>query len=284
MLVSVVIPFYSYKNWLVEAIDSVLSQDYPSIEIIVVNDGSDEDITDIEEKYDKHVVFLKKNNGGAASARNLGILNAKGIYVSFLDSDDLFKVDKISRQVSYMNDTGLAWSQHSYYKLYHDERRCLVDTSMYVGDVYRRIFTSFRVQTSTVMVRRDVLCSNNYCFPENFRNGQDGEFYKAIAEKYPLGFVPDAYSDFRIRGGNVGFNPEVLLRNKSQIWLALSDPNKYQREVGTAIRFCHKVGHVCYSGFLRICEFLPASRLRKPLAGAFYIVPFILFKIVNRII
>ncbi len=182
-----------------------------------------------------------------------------------------------------MLETGVAWSQHSYYKRYDCGKKVLVDTSRYNGDVYRSTFTSFRVQTSTVMVIRQALIRDGIRFPENFKNGQDGEFYKALAAKNPLGYVPNAYSDFRIRGANVGFNPEVLLRNKSQIWKELEKTDHYPREVDVSIRLCHLLGHKAYCVHSYIVNNFAFLRpYRKMIAFLLYLSPFISLKIVHK--
>ena len=87
--VSVVIPFYSGSVWLEEAILSALSQTYRPYEVIVVNDGSKENIDSIIEKYSKKVKFIFQENKGAAAARNKGMRESKGDIGAFLDSDDL---------------------------------------------------------------------------------------------------------------------------------------------------------------------------------------------------
>ena len=97
--VSVVIPFYANANWLCEAVDSVLAQTYGNYEIIVVNDGSKEDVSDFLKKYGDKIKYYEKENGGAASARNEGIKRAEGDYIAFLDSDDLWTPQKLSVQL-----------------------------------------------------------------------------------------------------------------------------------------------------------------------------------------
>ncbi|MGQ9670729.1 MAG: glycosyltransferase family 2 protein [Desulfosoma sp.] len=101
-LVSVVIPAYN-AAWCVErAVRSVLSQDYPSVEVIVVDDGSTDGTPQILEKYRDRVHVLRKPNGGLSSARNAGIAAAQGDYVAFLDADDFWFPQKLSRQMAFM--------------------------------------------------------------------------------------------------------------------------------------------------------------------------------------
>jgi glycosyltransferase involved in cell wall biosynthesis len=87
---SVVIPTYNRSAWLVEAIESVFAQSEPPFEIIVADDGSTDDTLAVLEKYGDRVKVLTQRNVGPAMARNLGIAAARGDYVAFLDSDDLW--------------------------------------------------------------------------------------------------------------------------------------------------------------------------------------------------
>jgi len=88
---SVIIPVYNVEKYLHQCVDSVLSQSYDNFEVILVNDGSVDSSPAICEKYlltDKRVKVVHKPNGGSSDARNVGLLNAAGTYILFLDSDD----------------------------------------------------------------------------------------------------------------------------------------------------------------------------------------------------
>ncbi len=100
-LVSIVIPVYNGENYLAEAIDSALAQTYKNIEIIVVNDGSrDAGATDrVALSYGNKIRYIYQKNGGVSSALNTGIREMKGEYFSWLSHDDLYRPDKIEKQV-----------------------------------------------------------------------------------------------------------------------------------------------------------------------------------------
>ena len=92
-LVSVIVPVYNSAKYLVECLDSILNQTLTEIEVICIDDGSTDESLRILERYascDSRVHILKQENKGAGAARNLGLAVAKGKYLSFLDSDDLF--------------------------------------------------------------------------------------------------------------------------------------------------------------------------------------------------
>ena len=100
-LVSIVIPVYNGGNYLKEAVDSALNQTYRNIEILVVNDGSKDDgkTEAIALSYGDKIRYLKKENGGVASALNMGIRNMKGEYFSWLSHDDLYYSEKIEKEM-----------------------------------------------------------------------------------------------------------------------------------------------------------------------------------------
>jgi glycosyltransferase involved in cell wall biosynthesis len=98
--VSVIIPAYRAAATIGRALDGVLSQTRPPDEIVVVDDGSPDDLAAAVEPYRGSVALLRKPNGGAASARNLGIDRTRGDLIAFLDSDDYWEPTKLERQVA----------------------------------------------------------------------------------------------------------------------------------------------------------------------------------------
>lgn len=98
-LVSVIIPTYNRADVVCNAIESVLDQTYSNVEIIVVDDGSTDNTSSLLEKYGPAVQYLQKANGGVADARNLGLRHAKGEYIAYLDSDDVWEPNKLQRYI-----------------------------------------------------------------------------------------------------------------------------------------------------------------------------------------
>lgn len=101
-LVSIIIPVYNGSNYMREAIDSALRQTYKNIEILVVNDGSNDcgATRAIAMAYGNKIRYFEKENGGVSSALNLGIREMKGEYFSWLSHDDLYEPEKIERQMA----------------------------------------------------------------------------------------------------------------------------------------------------------------------------------------
>ena len=91
--ISVIVPIYGVENYLVECIESVINQTYKNIEIILVEDGSPDNSSEICDRYAKlykRVTVIHKNNGGLSDARNCGIKASTGDYITFLDGDDFW--------------------------------------------------------------------------------------------------------------------------------------------------------------------------------------------------
>lgn len=106
--VSVIMPAYNASEYLAEAIDSVLAQTYPNIEILVINDGSKDDgaTERVALLYGDKIRYFAKENGGVSSALNLGIDNMTGDYFSWLSHDDAYTPDKIALQVASLQACG----------------------------------------------------------------------------------------------------------------------------------------------------------------------------------
>lgn len=119
-------PSYNVEKFIEESINSVLAQTYQNWELLITDDVSKDNTVSIVKKYAKnepriHLVE-KTNNGGAGQARNDSILRAKGRYIAFLDSDDLWMPEKLSKQISFMQHKKLAFSYTGYQKFTGDKK------------------------------------------------------------------------------------------------------------------------------------------------------------------
>lgn len=95
-LVSIIIPFYKGEQFIAEALDSVFQQNYPNIEIIIVNDGSPSETLVSLEVYRNKITFISQENKGQAAARNKGILSAHGSVIGFIDQDDAWPTNRLT--------------------------------------------------------------------------------------------------------------------------------------------------------------------------------------------
>ena len=119
-LVSIVMPSYNTDGYIKESIESVLYQSYPYWELIIVDDCSTDDTDEIIKPYltDDRIRYLKnKMNSGAAVSRNYALREAKGKWIAFLDSDDLWEPDKLEKQIGFMKENGYHFSYTNYIEI-----------------------------------------------------------------------------------------------------------------------------------------------------------------------
>ena len=119
-LISIIIPVYNAEKYIEDTIKSIERQTYPYYEAIFIDDGSKDNSIKIVEKHkinNERIKIIKlKRNKGVSFARNLGIKNAKGRYLCFLDSDDIWKENKLELQLKFMreNDCAFAYTAYKY--------------------------------------------------------------------------------------------------------------------------------------------------------------------------
>ncbi len=216
-LVSVVIPFYSGVEWLCEAVDSVLHQTMTDYEIVVVNDGSPEDVTDFLSTYGERIVYHYKENGGPATARNTGIDKSTGKYIAFLDSDDRWLENHLQVQIDAMEQHDAKWSYCGYRTFGVGES---VNYSMTTNDKpeYHGATCPY-IATPCVVVKREVFTEHTDCrFNPAMRYGQDAYCWMMINSYYPILALPDCLTEVRMRGGNASKRARVQLKARSDMW------------------------------------------------------------------
>ena len=129
-LVSIITPVYNSSKYIGKMLDSVCSQIYQNWELIIVDDCSTDDTVSVIEKYQQKDIRIKlcklAVNQGPANARNLAIKKAEGRYVAFLDSDDYWTSDKLSKQIEFMQKNSYAVSWHDYWYIKTNENNRLI--------------------------------------------------------------------------------------------------------------------------------------------------------------
>lgn len=188
-LTTVVIPFWNECELTCRAIRSALGQINANIEVIVVDDGSTEDITPVVElaETDSRVKLLRQRNLGPAAARNFALLEARGDYIAFLDADDFFLPNKVERQIQLMQEHGALFSHTSYYVSYPGE--CsglgLWRSGNFGGACYPQIMSGCPIAMPTVMLHRSII-DEGFCFPVHTLIGEDVLAWVDLAMKYLL--------------------------------------------------------------------------------------------------
>ena len=189
VLVSVIIPFWNEVALVLRAVRSALDQTHQRVEIVLVDDGSTEDIAPVAAlaATESRVQLLRQANAGSAAARNRALGMVQGDYIAFLDADDRFLPQKIERQLEQMQRHGALFSHTSYYVAYPERSRGfgLWRSGTFGGACYPHIVGMCPIAVPTVMLHR-ALVDEGFAFPANFRLGQDVLAWIDLAMRYTL--------------------------------------------------------------------------------------------------
>lgn len=217
-IVSVIIPTYNTNNSLKKAINSVLEQTYIYIEVIVVDDN----IPNSEGRYncenimkqykgDKRVKYIQhKENKNGSAARNTGVLNSVGKYVSFLDDDDYFYNFKIEKQLNYMIN-----NNYDFCTCYYDINKKIYKFKVKDDYILDILFANKVPQTSSFVMSKKLFINLNG-FNESYQRHQDYEFLLRACLKTKIGVI--AESLYTRTNNNVNNTPNgeklELIKNK----------------------------------------------------------------------
>jgi glycosyltransferase involved in cell wall biosynthesis len=204
-LVTVVIGNYNYDQYLGEAIDSVLTQTYPNVELIVVDDGSTDQSKAVIERYGDRILSCFQQNGGQTEAFNTGVQYANGQIICFLDADDTFHPEKIAKIVAAFQSNP-HWSQISHYWTTVDIQGTPLphrQKTLSEGDVRGLLLKYGRYRaalTSALAYRRDVLYQ---IVPIPQRRSNADAYLMAVAPFYgAIGVIKEPLMRYRIHDAN----------------------------------------------------------------------------------
>ncbi len=217
-LVSVIIPAYNKADYTCRAVDSVLRQTYPHLELIVVDDGSTDNTQERLKTYGNRIQYIYKSNGGACSARNAGIGRAKGEYIALLDCDDMYLPNKIELSVGHLQRHPDAGFVHT--KAY------LIDREDQTVSVYERpenrsqgwiaarlIFGNF-ICNSTAVIRRSCL-DRVGLFDETIFTPADWDMWLRLAEQFQAVFIDIPLTQYRITDNYIFNKLELAEREEA---------------------------------------------------------------------
>ena len=221
-LVSIIVPAYKCADFIEKTINMLLEQTYPYKEIIVVNDGSPDNLGDILEKYRDRIRIITKENGGASSARNRGLDEARGDYIAFIDCDDRIEKDTIERAVNLMEayDADILrynivheykdGSQINYIKI--SDKRLVINKDEYKEKVYIPMMEGIKFNLSMGIYKRNVI--GGIRFREDMVTCEDATFNLYVfTRSNRMVFDPDIkYYYYRSGSGLTGSS--ISIRQK----------------------------------------------------------------------
>lgn len=193
--VSVIVPVYNASRYLNDCIESILSQDYKDIELILINDGSTDDslsIIQFYQKTDNRVVLIDQINQGVSAARNAGIEKSTGQFLCFCDADDLIERDFVSSMISCIGECDACFGSH---KFLYEDGTTLVKEQRIAENIYNRSTLASRIIDDGTLTgilfgsvwgaiyNSDFIKNNSISFIETIRVNEDGLFNLAIIDK-----------------------------------------------------------------------------------------------------
>lgn len=259
--VSVVIPTFNRADFLLRALESVLAQTFQDMEIIIVDDGSRDHTKKsvlgvIEEKRGVYIHYVWMENGGVAAARNRGVQEASGRWIAFLDSDDVWMPEKLSRQVEFLGDHPEIRIVYTQERWIRNGRRVNAPKSYarYGGDVFLRCLPVCMIGASSVLLEKD-LFEKMGGFNPIFPLCEDYDLWLRMSNRYEVGFIDEeliwkygGHSDqlsrsigmdyWRIRSLCAVLDTEPLSPSKVKAVLA-----ELERRAGIYLAGCRKHGN-----------------------------------------
>lgn len=232
-LVSVVIPMYNSSKYITPTIMSALNQTYKDIEVLVIDDCSKDNSIEVVEglsKKDARVRCIPQGkNGGAAVARNRGLKEAKGRFIAFLDSDDLWAPDKIERQLALMEEKNAVFVFCAYDSVNENDEQVKGKVKIKERVKYKDLLTKTFICTPAAIYDRYYY--GDVEMPLR-RTGQDYAFWMVLLKTADAYGIDEALVHVRRRSGSLSKNK---FQNLKDIW----EVQTINENINKVFAFCH---------------------------------------------
>jgi glycosyltransferase involved in cell wall biosynthesis len=218
--VSVIVPTYNRADKLGGCIEAVLSQTMKDFELIIISDGSTDKTEEIVRSYrEPKILFLEKENGGQASARNLGLVHARGEYIALCDDDDRFYPDHLDVLFVFLQrhpDAGLVYSD----ALWCYQNGSRKPEIRYSQDFEKKELENFNYISPVNVLFKKSCLQKSGLFNENpFLKGlEDWDFFLRLSDHYPCLHIEKVTAEYNVHGKN-SFHPESGYDYKSAFFL-----------------------------------------------------------------
>lgn len=234
-MVSVIIPAYNRENTIVQSAKSVLDQTYKDLELIIVDDcssdGTKSIVLSLAAEDDRVHYFRHEKNQGACIARNTGIEAAKGDYIAFQDSDDIWHLDKLEKQMNSIIKSNADVVFCKYNRLL-DGKLVEIGPSQYTEGFLDPVVNLFSIGTQTLLGKREVF--EEFRFDSDLPRFQELELLIRITKKYKLYCLDDPLVEYNAGiTGSIGVNPEkaftainIILKKHSDILTRMPELGK----------------------------------------------------------
>jgi glycosyltransferase involved in cell wall biosynthesis len=224
-LISVIIPMYNTLHYIERTIESVLTQTYRSLEVVVVDDGSTDNGAEIVKALmlkDPRIKYIFQSNQGVSAARNNAITQSTGEYLAFLDSDDLWFPDKLQKQMTRIISTNMDACYCGYQYFCEDVKGKTFPKHYFEGKILLEVIKEkVSVWTSTVVVKKSIVVNNSLSFRTGLNWAEDMDFFYRLLYKCEFCCVKEILALYRQRPNSLSASPERLL--EVQLWKDFND-------------------------------------------------------------
>jgi len=211
----VVIPTYNRSKYLPMSVGSVMAQTAAPLEILVVDDGSTDDTEAVVSRLEGPIRYVSQKNLGPAAARNRGIQEARGELIALLDSDDVWKPDKLERQIAILDRNLEVGMVHTAATLIDENGEPTGETwgrRDYVGRIQPKLLVANGVNASSVLVRRRLLEAVGG-YDERFTSLENWDLWIRLSGRCAFGYLDVPLIQYRVHAGNLIKNLERLRQN-----------------------------------------------------------------------
>jgi glycosyltransferase involved in cell wall biosynthesis len=214
LTISVVVPAYNVERTILETIESVQQQTFSDFEIIVIDDGSTDQTSEIVKSLeDERIKIFSYPNGGLPVARNRGISHATGKFIAFIDADDLWTSDKLELQLAALQqhpEAGVAYSWTSDFVDEQKENLYSYEPMFFEGNVLPNLLVkNFLVSGSNPLIRREAIESVGE-FDPMLKSCEDWDFYLRLAAKWNFVVVPKWQILYRRSSTSMSSKVEIM--------------------------------------------------------------------------
>ena len=213
-LISVIIPTYNRAHVIKRSVQSVLNQTYKNLELIIVDDGSTDNTKEIIDSInDKRIVYVKQENQGASAARNKGIDLAKGKYIAFQDSDDVWHLDKLEKQINALkqNNADVVFCK----KFINGNLRKRKIAQWFKNGFLQKDELPIGIGTQTLLLKKDIMINNK--FNTAIQCIEDFEILVRLKKNYSFFCIDEGLVDYFIQKNSVSNEYEKILDNFEKI-------------------------------------------------------------------
>ena len=218
--IDIILPNYNSSKFLKQTLNSIIMQTYKNWKLIIIDDCSDDKTKNILKKYlkDKRIkIFWLKKNNGAGFCRNYGIKKSKSPYVAFIDSDDVWKKNKLEKQIIFMKKNNYSFS-YTNYETFGDKRKIIIPPLRFD---YKSFINNTSIGTSTMMVKRKELRNIKFT---NSKICEDYYFKCKLLKRVKFAFCLNKFlTRYRIRHNSM---QSSNIKNIFWIWKINRDFNK----------------------------------------------------------